>query len=255
MQGITEFLPISSSAHLILLPKLLGWQDQGLAFDVAVHAGTLLAVVLFLRKEIQQIGAEWFKGWHGLSWSHDGQVGWLIVLATIPVGLVGLFAGVLVEGALRNPLVIAASTALFAVFLWWSDRGAASNSNHTKNLNWKHAAIVGLAQVFALIPGTSRSGVTMTAMLAMGYERVSAAKFSFLMAVPVIALSGLLKMFELSNSTMPVAWESLAIGAVVSAAVAFICMRWFIAVVTRFGMLPFVVYRLLLAVGLWILFV
>ncbi|MBT8116090.1 MAG: undecaprenyl-diphosphate phosphatase, partial [Arenicella sp.] len=169
VQGVTEFLPISSSAHLILLPRLLGWQDQGLAFDIAVHVGTLLAVSVFLRREIHQIGSAWAGGWRGFSWNHDGQVGWLIVLATIPVGLVGLFAGVWIEGALRSPLVIVFSTALFAILLWWSDRGAAHNSKQIENLNWRHATTVGIAQAFALIPGTSRSGVTMTALLALGY--------------------------------------------------------------------------------------
>lgn len=254
VQGITEFLPISSSAHLILLPKLLGWQDQGLAFDVAVHAGTLAAVLLFLRKEIHQIGTAWLRGWQSLSWDHAGQVGWLIVLATIPVGVAGLFAGVWIEGSLRNPMVIATSTGLFAILLWWSDRGAENNSSNLQNLNWQHAMVVGMAQAIALIPGTSRSGVTMTALLAMGYERVSAARFSFLMAVPVIALSAMLKLTELSVATVPVAWHSLLTGALVSAVTAFLCMRWFLLLVDKFGMTPFVVYRLLLAAGLWILF-
>lgn len=255
LQGITEFLPISSSAHLILLPKLLGWQDQGLAFDVAVHVGTLFAVLAFLKPELVKITPDWLNGWKGLRWSHDGQLGWLVIIATTPVGLVGLLGGDWIEANLRSAAVIAIATAFFAILLWWSDRGAQQNSKQMNLLNWRTAIFVGLAQACALIPGTSRSGITMTAMLALGYERVTAAKFSFLLAVPTIALGGILKTAELVNSQAVVDWGTLAIGVVVSAVVAFWCMRWFLIIVERLGMLPFVIYRLLLAVFIWLILV
>jgi len=255
LQGLTEFLPISSSAHLILVPQLLGWSDQGLAFDIAVHVGTLLAVVAYLRKELAQIIPSWFKGWQAQSWDHQGQLGWFIILATIPVALLGFFANTWIENDLRSPLVIAASTAFFALALWWSDRGAAQNRRSMQNMSWKNAVLVGLAQAFALIPGTSRSGVTITALLAMGYDRVSAAKFSFLLAVPTILLPGLYKSAQLVSSGAKVDWSVLLIGVVASAIVAFLCIRWFIAVVSRMGMLPFVIYRLLLAAYLlWVFY-
>ena len=247
VQGITEFLPISSSAHLILVPELLGWPDQGLAFDVAVHVGTLLAVIALLRRELQQIIPAWLRGWNGFRWGPDGQLGWMVILATVPVGLIGLVGVHWIEANLRSPLVIAASTGLFALLLWWSDRHAGANRKTLGILTWRNAALVGLAQAFALIPGTSRSGVTMTAMLALGYHRVDAARFSFLLAVPTIALPGLLKARELAVSIQPVAWSSIVIGVVVSAVVAFLCMRWFLSVIEKVGMLPFVIYRLLLA--------
>lgn len=255
LQGITEFLPISSSAHLILLPELLGWRDQGLAFDVAVHVGTLVAVIVFLKPELMKIVPAWLSGWRGFAWNRYGQLGWLIVLATIPVGLIGLLAGTWIESTLRAPLVIAASTAFFAVVLWWSDRKGDTNNMSLQNLSWRTALLVGIAQAFALIPGTSRSGVTMTALLAMGYQRVDAARFSFLLAVPTIALSGLLKGTELANAEYAVAWGLLGLAVLISALVAFWCMRWFIAIIERVGMLPFVIYRLLLALGIWLIFV
>ena len=255
LQGITEFLPISSSAHLILLPQLLGWQDQGLAFDVAVHVGTLFAVVAFLKPELMKIVPAWFGGWKGFTWSQDGQLGWLVVIGTIPVGLVGLLAGDWIELNLRSAAVIAVSTVFFAILLWWSDKGAQDNHKQMTMLNWRTALFVGAAQALALIPGTSRSGITMTAMLALGYQRVTAAKFSFLLAVPTIALGGLLKTTELVSSTSPVAWDLLGVGIVVSALVAFWCMRWFLVVVEKLGMLPFVIYRFVLAAFIWVILV
>ena len=255
LQGITEFLPISSSAHLILLPQLLGWQDQGLAFDVAVHVGTLFAVVAFLKPELMKIVPAWFGGWKGFTWSQDGQLGWLVVIATIPVGLVGLLAGDWIELNLRSAAVIAVSTVFFAILLWWSDKGAQDNHKQLTMLNWRTALFVGSAQALALIPGTSRSGITMTAMLALGYQRVTAAKFSFLLAVPTIALGGLLKTTELVSSASPVAWDLLGVGIVVSALVAFWCMRWFLVVVEKLGMLPFVIYRFVLAAFIWLILV
>jgi len=248
VQGVTEFLPISSSAHLILVPELLGWADQGLAFDVAVHAGTLIAVIAFLRKEILAIIPAWLSGWADFKWDATGRIGWMVILGTIPVGLFGLLAKELIELYLRSAWVIAATTFVFGVLLWWADRDGDNNVTPMENLTWKQTLMVGLAQAFALIPGTSRSGVTMTAMLALGFNRVAAARFSFLLAVPAIALPGLLKGGELISSADAVAWDVLAIGVFVSAVVAFICMHWFMRFIERVGMIPFVVYRILLAV-------
>ncbi|RBP47077.1 undecaprenyl-diphosphate phosphatase [Arenicella xantha] len=247
IQGLTEFLPISSSAHLILVPELLGWQDQGLAFDVAVHVGTLIAVVAFLLPEITRIVPAWFAGWVNRQWSNDGQLGWLVILATIPVGIVGLLAGDWIEINLRSAMVIAASTLLFGLLLGWADRGGDKNHKPMTKLGWKDTLIVGSAQALALIPGTSRSGITMTALLALGYTRTAAARFSFLMAVPAIALPGLLKSAELAQSQATTNWTMLAVGVLVSAIVAFLCMQLFMRFVERVGMLPFVLYRIFLS--------
>ena len=255
VQGITEFLPISSSAHLILVPELLGWADQGLAFDVAVHVGTLIAVLVFLRKELQSIIPAWLLGWRGFNWDTYGKIGWLVVLATIPVGFVGLLAKDLIELYLRSAWVIAGTTFIFGLLLWWADRSADKNVTEMEELTWKQTLMVGVAQAFALIPGTSRSGVTMTAMIALGFNRVAAARFSFLMAVPAIALPGLLKGGELASSGQAVAWDVLLIGVAVSAVTAFICMHWFMRFIEKVGMTPFVIYRALLAVVILVLLV
>lgn len=248
VQGIAEFLPISSSAHLILVPALFDWEDQGLAFDLAVHVGTLLAVVVFLKKEIQQIVPAWLLGWKGFNWDTYGKLGWLVVLATIPLGIAGLLLKDIVENDLRSAMVIAASTLIFGLLLGWADRNGDKNTKPLESITWKQTLMVGIAQAFALIPGTSRSGVTMTALLALGFSRVASARFSFLMAVPAIALPGLLKGAELATSNEPVAWGFLIIGAAVSAVLAFACMHWFMRFVERVGMMPFVVYRILLSI-------
>ena len=248
VQGLTEFLPISSSAHLILVPELLGWQDQGLAFDVAVHVGTLVAVTAFLRNEIRAIVPAWLAGWSGFNWNTQGKLGWLVILATIPLGLVGLIGQEFIEQNLRSAMIIAASTLVFGLLLGWADRSGDANVKPIESLTWGQTLLIGGAQALALIPGTSRSGITMTAMLALGYSRVASARFSFLMAVPAIALPGLLKTAELADSTVPVAWDLLAVGAVMSAIVAFLCMQVFMRFVQQVGMLPFVIYRVMLSI-------
>lgn len=255
VQGIAEFLPISSSAHLILVPELIGWADQGLAFDLAVHVGTLLAVVVFLKKEIQQIVPAWFVGWKSFHWDTYGKLGWLIILATIPLGIAGLLLQDIVENDLRSALIIAASTLFFGLLLGWADRGGDQNSKPLESITWKQTLMVGMAQAFALIPGTSRSGVTMTALLALGFSRIASARFSFLMAVPAIALPGLLKGMELATTNEPVAWSFLIVGAVISAMMAFACMHWFMRFVERVGMMPFVIYRILLSIVIVVLLV
>ena len=246
VQGLVEFLPISSSAHLILVPELLGWPDQGLAFDVAVHVGTLLAVMTFLRHEILRMLPAWFSGWKSREWNSDGQIAWLIIIATIPLGLVGLIFKDFIELNLRSAAVIAATTLIFGLLLGWADRKGKTNSKTMEHLNIKQSLLVGGAQALALIPGTSRSGITMTALLALGYTRSDAARFSFLLAIPAIALPGILKTTDLIATSETVDWFVLATGACISALVAFLCMHVFMRFVERVGMLPFVIYRILL---------
>ncbi|MEO0367335.1 MAG: undecaprenyl-diphosphate phosphatase [Pseudomonadota bacterium] len=247
VQGLTEFLPISSSAHLILVPIFLGWPDQGLAFDVAVHVGTLLAVIVFLKQDIVRLMSAWFRGWRTLEWEGEGMLAWWVVIATIPIGLVGLVLGDWVEANLRGALVIAISTLVFGLLLGWADTKADRNQGDLSKLSLLQVLGVGCAQVLALIPGTSRSGVTMTAMLAMGYSRQASVRLSFMLAIPAIALPGLLKTVELVESGSSAQWAVLLLGVAVSAIVALVCMRVFMRLVERIGMLPFVIYRILLA--------
>lgn len=248
LQGLTEFLPISSSAHLILVPQIVtGWADQGLAFDVAVHVGTLSAVVLYFRKELDAMSRSWIISLFTRQQTANSRLAWAVLFGTIPVGLAGLaFKGV-IENHLRSPLVIAAATIIFGLLLWWADNSASTKRDeHT--LTWKDVLFIGCAQAMALIPGTSRSGATMTAGLLMGLTRQAAARFSFLLSIPVIILSGGLVTKDLISQSTPVDWTAIVIGTGLAGITAFFCIHYFLKLLDRYGMLPFVAYRLILGV-------
>lgn len=244
IQGLSEFLPISSSAHLILPSEVLGWPDQGLAFDVAVHVGSLMAVMIYFRKDIVSLTQAWLDSVFVRRHSPESRLAWYIVLGTVPAGLTGLILGGLIELHLRSMAVIAFTTIFFGLLLAWADiRGRGQRD--LNQFTWKSALFVGAAQALALIPGTSRSGITITAALAMGFDRESAARFSFLLAIPVIILSGGLKGLELINSAS-VDWSIIAIGTLLSAVTAYLCIKFFLKVIQQIGMMPFVIYRMLL---------
>jgi undecaprenyl-diphosphatase len=245
IQGITEFLPISSSGHLLLPSGLLGWPEQGLAFDVAVHVGTLTAVVTYFRKDIIAIVSEWLGSLFGKGHSDNSRLAWYIALATIPAGLTGLLFGSLIETHLRTTLVIALTTIIFGILLGYADRSSESKTLDLASMTITLALVIGVAQALALIPGTSRSGITITAALLCGFNRSSAARFSFLLAIPIILLSGGYKTIELL-SLPSVNWMDLFLGAFLSAISAFLCIHYFLKFINQIGMMPFVVYRLLL---------
>lgn len=245
LQGLTEFLPISSSAHLILFPKLSGFADQGLAFDVAVHVGTLAAVVWYFRHDLKTMSRDWFASIARREKVGDSNLMWAVGFGTIPVGLAGLLFKDVIETSLREPLVIAVTTILFGLLLWWADRqGKRVRSEHT--IGWRDVVVIGVAQAIALIPGTSRSGITMTAGLMMGLTRAAAARFSFLLSIPVIVLAGGLNALELMHAEAAVDLNALVLGSVVSAISAYLCIHLFLKLLERIGMFPFVVYRMLL---------
>ena len=246
VQGLTEFLPISSSAHLILVPALLGWPDQGLAFDVAVHVGTLVAVVAYLRRDLEALATGWVRSvLRGHPFAPESRMAWMVAAATVPVGAAGLFAGDAVELHLRAPIVIAVANLVFAVLLLAADRWG-SGTRGEGNLAIGGALIIGCAQAFALVPGASRSGVTITAGLALGLTPRAAARFSFLLAVPVITLAGGAKGFELLATPGAVDWTWFGIGALVAGVSAYACIGVFLALVARLGLWPFAVYRIVL---------
>ncbi len=252
LQGLTEFLPISSSAHLILVPVIVGWQDQGLAFDVAVHVGTLAAVVAYFRKDLQVMMRDWAASLVQRKTVGDSRLAWAVGLGTIPVGLAGLLFGDLIEEHLRSTLVIATTTVVFGILLGWSDKtGKRQRSEHS--IGWKDILIIGCAQAIALIPGTSRSGITMTAALMLGLTREAAARFAFLLSIPVILLAGGMKTLELASSDSMVDWQALVLGAAISGVSAYLCIHVFLKLLERIGMMPFVVYRLLLGLVLLLL--
>lgn len=251
IQGLTEFLPISSSAHLILPSALLNWPDQGLAFDVAVHFGTLLAVLGYFRQDLWLLSRAWCAHCYRGHKSPDSRMAWFLIVATIPAGLAGLVFGQFIETHLRSVLVIATTTTLFGLLLGYADRQGERKIS-LNNMSWRQAIYIGISQALALIPGTSRSGITMTVGLLLGFDRVSAAKFSFLLAIPIILLSGIYKATDLLSQSM-VPWAEIGLATLVSAVTAYLCIRTFLVWVNRVGMLPFVYYRLFLGATLFLL--
>ncbi len=254
VQGLTEFLPISSSAHLILVPRLMGWADQGLAFDVAVHVGTLFAVVLYFRKEVARLLRDWVASIIKFSEVGESRLAWAVVIGTIPAGIAGILLKDLVENELRSPLVIATTTIVFGLLLWFADWSARQTRDET-SVMWKDALIIGLMQALALIPGTSRSGITITAGLMLGLTRIAAARFSFLLSIPLISAAGLFKTKDLMESTVPVDWVAIIVGTVLSAIAALLCIHWFLKLLECVGMMPFIIYRLVLGSFLFWVFI
>lgn len=242
IQGVTEFLPISSSAHLLLPKELLGWQDQGLAFDVAVHVGSLLAVLAYFRHDVWAMALAWCQQLTSGRATEDSRLAWAVIVGTIPAGLCGLAFNDLIEAKLRGMGVIATTTIVFGLLLAWADRHAEGSSS----VSLRIAIGVGLAQALALIPGTSRSGITMTAGLFLGLGRERASRFSFLLSIPLILAAGLLKGVELAQQGADVHLGFLASGVAVSGLTAYLCIRWFMRWVETIGFMPFVWYRLAL---------
>ncbi len=249
VQGLTEFLPVSSSAHLILVPQLLGWPDQGLDFDVAVHLGTLIAVVAYFRHDIVTLFLAWVASITKRIMTPEARLAWGVILGTIPAGLVGLAFKDYIEVYLRSPMVIAVTTIIFGLLLWLADRRARLERSEL-SLTWQDFLVIGGAQAIALIPGTSRSGITITAGLLLGLTREAAARYSFLLSIPIIVLSGLSVTQDLVSTAIPVDWTALSLGTAIAAVSAFVCIHYFLAVINRMGMTPFVIYRLFLGVFL-----
>jgi undecaprenyl-diphosphatase len=249
LQGLTEFLPISSSAHLVLPPLLLGWPDQGLAFDVAVHLGTLTAVLFYYRRDLVQMAVSWLGSLVGKGTGQDSRLVWYLLFATIPAGLVGLLAGGFIEGNLRTLPVIAATTLVFGLLLGVADRRAEGRAQG-RSLSLPVALLIGCAQAFAPVPGVSRSGVTITAGLLLGMNRQDAARFSFLLSIPIIASAGALKGWELASGNAPVQWDMMLLGVVVASVTAYSCIAVFLSTLDRVGLMPFVYYRIVLAAAL-----
>ena len=253
VQGLTEFLPISSSAHLILVPVLSDWPDQGLAFDVAVHVGTLSAVVWYFRQEVMRMTTDWVGSVRQRQQVGESRLAWAVIWGTLPVVVAGLLFHDLVDTVLRSPVVIAWATIGFGLLLWLADVvGQRQRNEH--DLNWRDVVVIGVAQALALIPGTSRSGITMTAGLFMGLTREAAARFSFLLSIPTILMAGGYKGLKLLEQSLAVDWLAMGLGIVLSALTAYLCIHLFLKLLERIGMFPFVLYRLVLGAVLLYLF-
>ncbi len=253
VQGISEFLPISSSAHLILTPKLLGWQDQGLAFDIALHVGTLIAILYYFKDDIIPYLTDFFTSLKQRKQVGQSGVVWGVLIGTIPVGIVGLLFNGWIEENLRSPLVIAFTTIFFGLVLFVADKKAGDKD--LLSITLKLALFIGFAQALALIPGTSRSGITMSAALLLGFSRVASARFSFLLSIPVIILAGGLASIKLIKQGINDD-ISMLLGAVVfSCLSAYLCIKWLMRLLEKSTMLPFVIYRVILGIFLFAVFV
>ena len=259
VQGLTEFLPISSSGHLVFIPKLFGWGDQGLIFDVMVHWGTLIAVIVYFRKKIWGLLLYFRKSSNEQTRQENKRKRTLfcfILMTIIPSGIVGFFFGGWIEANTRAVWIVATSLIFWGVVLGVADRFSArfQVKNGLEEINWKSALFIALAQALAFIPGTSRSGITMTAALFAKLDKISAAEFSFLMSIPIIALTGGAKILELLQR----GGGSRNSGAYVAGFLASMVSGWFaiwflLKLIKRWSFLPFAAYRIIIG-GLILLF-
>ncbi|RLA08379.1 MAG: undecaprenyl-diphosphatase [Gammaproteobacteria bacterium] len=254
VQGLTEFLPISSSAHLILVPSLTDWQDQGLAFDVALHLGTLLAVVFYFRYDIKNMIIAW---WQSILLkkitNNNARLAWFVLIGTIPVGLAGLAFKDYIETSMRGTFIIGIASIFFGLLLYVADRKSINNKKNEFDLDLKQVMLIGLAQAIALIPGTSRSGITITTALLLGFNATAAARFSFLLSIPVIVLSSMLLGLDIIKSDLIIDYNSFILGFVISAISAFFCIALFLKFIQKTGMTPYVIYRVILGFSLLLL--
>jgi undecaprenyl-diphosphatase len=246
VQGLTEFLPISSSGHLILVPAFFGWTDQGLAFDIAVHFGSLGAVCVFFRNDIAGLlhGAGDIIA--GRSATLQSRMAWCIGIGTIPAAVAGLFFAGWIAANLRSPMFVVTALAAYGLLMALADYFA-PRARDISTIRMRDALIVGIAQALSLVPGTSRSGITITAGRLLGFRRQDAARFSFLLSAPVILLATIYEVVMLVTGDMQVAWDNLAVAALVSGIVAYLSIDFFMRFVSVMGLLPFAIYRLLLA--------
>ncbi|MEX2647654.1 MAG: undecaprenyl-diphosphate phosphatase [Alphaproteobacteria bacterium] len=249
VQGITEFLPISSSAHLVLLPVVTGWPDQGLMIDVAAHFGSLLAILAYFWRDVVRLAAGLYRLVAADRTDRDGRLALFIAIATLPAVAAGLVIKELAPGGIRSVELIGWTATGFGVLLYLADRYGPTERT-MRDLGLGGAFLVGCAQAIALLPGTSRSGITMTAARALGLHRTEAARFSFLLSIPAVAGASLLEGVELAASgDDTLAWDAaLSAGLTFIAALAAIAwlMRW----LRTATFTPFVVYRIALGLGL-----
>lgn len=249
VQGLTEFLPISSSAHLRITSELLGIGDAGAAFTAITQIGTEAAVILFFWRDIARIIGRWFGALRGRvpKTDPDARMGWFIILGSIPIVVFGLLFEDAIDSTLRSLWFVAFALIGFGLLLGVADRIGAKQLTLDR-LNWKHGAIYGLAQAMALIPGVSRSGGTITAGLLLGYTREAAARYSFLLAIPAVLGSGGYKLARSFDDPHAAPMLQTAIATVVAFVVALVVIGFFMRYISKRSFMPFVIYRVLLGV-------
>jgi len=250
VQGVTEFLPISSIAHLRVVPALLGWDDPGAAFSAVIQLGTLLAVLVYFAGDLCAIGRAAMKGLaNGQPWANqEARLAWFIVIGTLPIGICGLAFKKHIEGGWRSLYVISASLIVLGILLWLAER-TASFRREMKQVGWWDSQLIGLAQAVALIPGSSRSGTTMTAAMFLGLTREAAARFSFLLGIPAIGAAGVFELRELlQHGASGAGLSTLAVGTVTSALSGYLAIDLLLRYLRRNTTYVFVWYRIGLGV-------
>jgi len=255
VQGLTEFLPISSTAHLRAVPALVGWPDPGAAFSAVVQLGTLLAVLVYFFSDLVGIARAWIIGVFKKKPFDDAKarMGWIIIIGTLPIGVAGLVFQETIETTLRSLWVVAAALIGFAAVMGLAE-AVCSRRRTSEQVDWLDGAIIGLAQALALIPGASRSGVTITAGLFVGLTRTEAARFSFLLSVPAVAASGLFEAIKLARGELgPVCWSSVLIATLAAAVSGYLAIAGLISFLKRRSTLVFIVYRLLVGGAIMVL--
>jgi undecaprenyl-diphosphatase len=254
VQGLTEFLPISSSAHLRLIGELFGWDDPGAAFTAITQIGTEAAVLVYFRRDIARIVVAWLRSLTRRGKPDpDARMGWLIIVGSIPIVILGLLFQDQIETTLRDLRIVAIALVAFSLILYWADRVGAKNRQLT-DLTIGHGIAFGLAQAAALIPGVSRSGGTITMGLFLGYTREAAARYSFLLAIPAVLGSGFFQAYEALTGDVAgetVAWGPTILATVIAFAVGLTVIAWLLRYLNRGSFTPFVVYRVV--VGLLVL--
>jgi len=252
VQGISEFLPVSSSGHLVLLPKIARWQDQGLNIDIAVHVGTLGAVLVYFWRDILAIFLGFFAG-KRRERRAGRMLGFYILASLPPVIVAGGALAYFEPDFFRSPLIVAYTMIIFGVILWLADR-IGMTVRRVEHMNYSSAIIIGLAQILALVPGTSRSGITMTAARFLGFERSAAARFSMLMSIPVIVAAGAVAGRDLIEAGQPIVTGDAGLAAALSFVTALITIAILMQLLKRISFMPFIIYRLILGVVLLVVY-
>lgn len=256
VQGLTEFLPVSSSAHVSIVGQLLGQEDPGAAFTAITQLGTEAAVVIYFWRDITTIIRKWFLALAGKVAKDDPDVrmGWLVIIGTIPIGLLGILFQSQIETSLRSLWITATMLLVFALVIMAAERFGKQDRELT-DLTWKHGIFYGLWQALALIPGVSRSGGTIAGGLFMGYTRVAAARYSFLLAIPAVIASGGLQVVKIAGGegTGETGWGPIIIATAIAFVVGYAVIAWFMKYISTHTFTPFMIYRILLALGLFAL--
>ncbi|WP_448628675.1 undecaprenyl-diphosphate phosphatase [Geodermatophilus sp. URMC 64] len=249
VQGLTEFLPISSSAHLRIVGEAFGWDDPGAAFTAITQIGTETAVLLYFRRDIARIVSAWVLSLFGKrKHDPDARMGWLIIAGSIPIVVLGLLFQDRIETSLRDLRIVAIALVAFSLILFWADR-VGRKKLELAELNVRDGVLFGLAQSLALIPGVSRSGGTITMGLFLGYTRAAAARYSFLLAIPAVLGSGFFQAYEALTGDLAggrVDWGPTIVATVIAFAVGLSVIAWLLRYLNRGSFTPFVVYRVVL---------